>query len=207
VEDNVMKRYAIPVVIVLPILALTWVALGQEQETPAQRMRRERAEQAKRYANMSEEERARFREKVQQRERMIHEEREEAIRVIEEQLVRLKAAIQVQRSLGESQILSEEEKNKRSTAITDRRAALQEIVEQLGKLQYQGRQVDENTQFMLVSTDDLKPIQEAAKKEKAGQTRKLIDVLMRSRTSRNPGGGPGPGRRPQGRIEKPGTNN
>ncbi len=177
-----MKRYAIPVVVVMSILALTWVALGQEKETPAQRMRRERTEQAKRHVNMSEEERAKFRQQVRQTERMIHQEREEAIEVIEQQLARLKAAIQAQRPLGESQSLSEEEKNKRSTATAERRAALQEIIPQLGKLQYQGRQVDENTKFMLVSTNDLKPIQEAAEKEKAGQTRMLIDVLIRSRT-------------------------
>jgi hypothetical protein len=182
-----MKKYAIPVAVVLSILTLTWAGLGQEKETPAQRMRRERTEQAKRYVNMSEEERAKFRQQVQERESLIREDQEKAIEVIEQQLVRLKAAIQAQRPTGDTRDLTEEQRNKRITAFADRRAALQVIISELGKLQYRGRQAGENTQFMLVSTDDLKPIQEAAEKEKAGRTRKLIEVMIRSKTQNSAG--------------------
>jgi len=200
-----MKRYAIPVVVILAGFALAWAAFGQDEETRTQRMQREAAERAKRYANMSDEEKAIFREQVRETDRLRREYEEKAIKTIEEQLVRLKAAAQVQMPQGGLRDLSEEERNKLlKTAFTDRRAALQEIVTQVGRLQDRSRQPAENVQYMILSTDDLKPIQEAAANEKSGQTRMLIEVLIRSRTRQNPDSGrAGSAQRLQGRGDQP----
>ncbi|MGD8501063.1 MAG: hypothetical protein PVJ86_10475, partial [Phycisphaerales bacterium] len=91
-----MKRYLIAIAIALAVLMATWTAFGQD-EGAAQR--RERFESMrKRMENMSEEEREKFR--AQMRERyggrrggfMNPEEQQKAIKAIEAQLAKLKAA-------------------------------------------------------------------------------------------------------------------
>jgi non-ribosomal peptide synthetase component E (peptide arylation enzyme) len=189
VEANAMKRYAIPVVLISAVFALAWAAFGQDAETRTQKLQREAAERAKRYASMSEEEKAAFREQVRQKERMRREYEEKAVKTIEEQVVRLKTAAQFEMPQSRDRDLFKEEISKLSSAFAERRAALQEIVTQVGRLQDRSQQAGEDTQFMIISTDDLKPIQEAAAKEKAGQTRMLIEVLIRSRTRQDPDSG------------------
>jgi len=199
-EVNATKKYGIPVVVVLAVLAVTWSAFAHVQDRAGQRGRfqnmseEERAKMRGRFQNMSEEERAKFREQMRargggaRRGRMSREDQERAIKVIEEQLAKVKAAAQVQMPQGGFQNLSEEERNKLRTAFTDRSAALRAIVAQVGLLQ--GRRPQEGARFMIISANDLKPIQEAATKEKAEETGKLLRGLL----SR----GSGAGGRPQG---------
>ena len=53
-----MKRYLIPTVAVLLVLVVAWTAFGQAQERP-----RQRGNMRERMQNMSEEERAKMRER------------------------------------------------------------------------------------------------------------------------------------------------
>jgi len=200
-----MKKYAIPVVVVLAVFAVTWSAFGQGEETAAQRMRRELREQAERYRDMSDEERAKFREEVRARgggvrrgRYMNAEDQQKAIKAIEEQLVKLKAAAQVRFPQSSLQDLSDEERNKLRTTSADRSTALQAIVAQVALLQGRRQPEGEDAQFMIISTYDLKPIDEAATKETASKTRSLIHVLIRRITGRNPGWPQRPQSRPQG---------
>ena len=201
-----MKKYAIPVVVVLAVLAVTLSAFAQAQDRGGQRRggqnmsEEERAKMRERFQNMSEEERTKFRAQMQQRgggarrSRMSPEDQQKAIKAIEAALAKVKAAAQVQRPQGGFQDMSEEERNKLMTAFRDRSTALNAIIAQVAALQGRRQPEEEGTRFMIISASDLKPIQEAATKEKAEETGKLLQGLI----ARGSGRGPGGGGRPQG---------
>ena len=190
-----MKKYAIPVVVLLAVLAVTWSAFGQAQDRAAMR---------ERFQNMSPEEQAKFREQMRargggaRRGRMSREDQEKAIKAIEEALVKVKAAAQVQTPQGGFQDMSEEDRDKFRTAFTDRRTALQAIVAQVALLEGRRQPEGEGARFMIINTNDLRPIQEAATKEKAEETGKLPQGLIARGSGRGFGGRPGGGGRPQG---------
>jgi len=189
-----MKKYAIPAVIVLAILALVMVSYGQAQDRDSQRQA-----MRERFQNMSEEERAEFRQRMRDRGfggRMSREDQEKAVKEIEEQVAKLKAALQVERPQGGFQDLSEEERTKLRQSFTDRRNALQAIIAQVAALE--GRRAPEGAEdarFIIINTTDLKPIQEMAEKEKAKETSQLLARMA----SRGSGRGFFSGRRPGGR--------
>lgn len=185
-----MKKYAIPAVIVLAVLALVLVSYGQAQDRDSQR-----EAMRQRFQNMSEEERAKFREQMRERGfrgRMSREDQEKAVKAIEEQVAKLKAAIQVERPEGGFQDLSEEERNKLRQSFTDRRTALQAIVTQVAALQGRRQPEAEDARFIIINTVDIKPIQEMAEKEKAKETSQLL-ARMATRGSGRGFGGRGPG--------------
>jgi len=189
-----MKKYAIPVVVILAAIAVTWSAFAQAQD---------RASMRERMQNMSEEERAKFLEQMRargggsRRARLSPEDQQKAIKAIEAQLVKVKAAAQVQIPQGGYQDLSEEERNKIRTAFTDRGTALQTIVAQVALLEGRRQPTEEGARFMIINTSDLKPIQEAATKEKAEETGKLLQRLMARGSGRGFGGGRSGGQRQQ----------
>ena len=192
-----MKKHLIPIVAVLAVLAVVLVSFGQAQDRASQR-----EAMRERFQNMSEEERAKFREQMRSRgirsSRMSREDQEKAIKAIEEQLAKFKAAVQVQMPQGGFQDLSEDERVKLRQSFTDRRTALQAIVAQVARLQGRRQPEAEGAQFIIINTADLKPILEAATKEKAEETSKLLARLAgrgRGFGGRRPGTG---GQRPQG---------
>ncbi|MBN2591947.1 MAG: hypothetical protein JXA81_00460 [Sedimentisphaerales bacterium] len=184
-----MKKYAIPAVILLVVLALVMVSFGQAQDRQAMR---------ERFQNMSEEERAAFRERMRERGfggRMSREDQEKAVKEIEQQVAKLKAAIQAERPQGGFQDLSEEERNKLRQSFTDRRNALQAIIAQVAALEGRRQpEAAEDARFIIINTADLKPIQEMAEKEKATETSQLL-ARMASRGSGRDFGGRRPGQR------------
>jgi hypothetical protein len=190
-EASVMKKYAVPIIVVLAILAVTLSTFSQAAD---------RAGQRERGRNMSEEERAKLRERMggsrggPRGSRMSREDQEKAIKTIEEQLVKLKAVAQIQRPQGGFGDLSQEERNKLMTAFRDRRTALQTIVAQVALLEGRRQPEGERARFMIINTADLKPIQETATKEKAAETGKLLERLIARGTGRGFGGRPGGGR-------------
>ena len=181
-----MKKYAVPIIVVLAVLAVTLSTFSRAAD---------RASQRERFQNMSEEERAKFREQMQQRgggagrSRVSPEDQQKAIKAIEEALVKVKAAAQVQMPQGGFQDLSEEERTKLTTAFRDRSAALQAIVAQVALLEGRRQPEAEGARFIIINTEDLKPIQEAATKEKAEETGKLLQALTRRGSGRGAGGG------------------
>ncbi|TKJ35444.1 MAG: hypothetical protein CEE38_14815 [Planctomycetes bacterium B3_Pla] len=190
-----MKKYAIPIVVVLAVLAVTWSAFAQAQD---------RASQRERYQNMSPEEQAKFREQMRargggaRRSRMSAEDQQKAIKAIEEALVKFKAAAQIQRPQGGYQDLSDDERNKLRQVSMDRRTALQAIVAQVALLEGRRQPEAEGARFMIINTNDLKPIQEAAAKEKAKETVGLLERLAARGSGRGFGRGRPGGQRPQG---------
>jgi NADH dehydrogenase/NADH:ubiquinone oxidoreductase subunit G len=222
-ETNIMKKYLIPTVALLLVLVVAWTAFGQADERPRQRGNRERmqnmseeereqfrAQMRERFANMSEEERAQMRQRGGPRGgafMMGGQSQDEAIKAIEAQLAKLKAA-QFTRPQGGYQDLSQDERAKLRKNITKtfqtRQQALQTIIAQVAALQGR-RQPAAGAgagQFMIINTGDLKPIQEAAVKEKATETTQLLERLIARGSGRGFGGrggrGPGAGQRPQG---------
>ena len=197
-----MKKYAVPIIVVLAVLALTLSSFGRAADRAGQRARmseEERAKMRERFQNMSPEEQAKFRQQMaarggSRRARLSPEDQQKAIKAIEEQLVKLKAAAQIQTPQGGFRDLSEEERNKIMTAFRDRRTALQTIVAQVAMLEGRTQPQGEGARFMIINTMDLRPIQEAATKEKATETGKLIQAMMDRGTRRGFGGRPGGGR-------------
>ena len=192
-----MKKHLITIVAVLAVLAVVLVSFGQAQDRASQR-----EAMRERFQNMSEEERAKFRETMRSRgirsSRMSREDRLKAIKAIEEQVAKLKAATQVQMPEGGFQDLSEDERNKLRQSFTDRRTALQAIVAQVARLQGRRQPEEEGAQFIIINTADLKPIQEAAEKEKAKETAQLLTRLAGRGRGFFGGRRPGPSQRPQG---------
>jgi hypothetical protein len=180
-----MKKYAIPAVIILAVLALVMVSYGQAQNREAMRQR---------FQNMSEEERAKFREQMRSRggfgARLSREDQEKAVKEIEAQLAKLKVAIRVERPQGGFQDLSEEERTKLRQSMTDRRNALQAIIAQVAALEGRRQpEAAEDARFIIINTTDLKPIQEMAEKEKATETSQLLARMATRGSGRGFGGG------------------
>jgi hypothetical protein len=198
-ENIIMKRYLIPTITILLVLAVTWAAFGQAEERS-----RRREEMRQRFQNMSEEEREKFLAERRQRGGFRGrgffnpEAQEQAIKTIEEQIAKLKAA-KITMPEGGFQNLSEEERTKLRENMRNRQQSLQTIIAQVAMLQGRGQRPAEGGQFILINTSDLKPIQEAAVKEKAKETTQLLERLIARGTGRGFGGrGPGSGPRPQG---------
>jgi len=211
-----MKRYLIPIIVVVMVLAVTLVAFGQQERRGGRQnlSEEERAKMRERYQNMSEEEKAKFR--AQRLERggfgrggfMGREDQQKAIKAIEEQVAKLKAAQFTRPEGGRSfRDLPDDERaklrEKMMKVFRDRQNALQAIIAQVARLQGRRGPAPEGAQYLIISTSDLKPIQAAAKKEKAEETTKLLQRLIargsgRGFGGRGPGGRPGAGQRPQG---------
>jgi hypothetical protein len=216
-----MKRYLIPTIAVLMILAVTLVAFGQQERRGGGRAaegrrnisEEERTKMRERFQNMSEEEREKFRSQMRSRGGsgrggfMGREDQEKAIKTIEAQLAKLKAT-QTTRPAGGFRDLPEDERAKLMERMMkvrqDRQNALQTIIAQVARLQ--GRrgpapEAAEGVQYLIISTSDLKPIQAAAIKEKAKETAQLLQRLIaRGSGRRGPGGRMPGGRTPGGRT-------
>ncbi len=163
-----MKRYAVPTVVVLVVLALVLVSFGQEQG-----------------ARQGGQGRGGF---------MSSEERAKAIEAIEAQLAKLKASSQGAGFNREGmQNMSEEERAKMmekfQQARDERNKALQIIMAQVAAMQGRREPAPEGAQYLIIATTDLKPIQDAAVKEKATETAKLLEGLVARGSSRGFGGG------------------
>ena len=208
-----MKRYSILIVVVLMILAVAWTAFGQREGQPTERRgfgpqmsEEERAKMRERWQNMSEEERAKMRERFQN---MSEEERAkmregfqnmelEWIKAIEEQLAKLKAGIQAPGPAPGTLFrdLSEEERTKLREKFTKvreaRQATIGAILAQLAKLQGRMQPPAEGEQFIIVNTADLKAVRELAVKEKAKETEDRLRAMI-ERPTRGFGGRTGGG--------------
>lgn len=161
-----MKKHLISTVAIIVVLAVVLVSFGQQQSY--------------------------------RRPRMGREERLKAIESIEAQLAKLKEGGQRPTFNRESfQDMSEEDRTKFREQMTKVRQEQQKIYQtimgQLAGIQGRRQPAPEGAQYMIISTADLKPIQEAAEKEKAKETAELLTRLA----ARGQGRGFG-GRRPGG---------
>jgi len=209
-----MKRYLIPIIAVLLVLAVTLVAFGQQERRGGRQnlSEEQRAKMRERFQNMSEEERAKFRAEMRSRAGsgrggfLNREDQEKAIKVIEAQLAKIKAA-QTTRPAGGFRDLPEDERAKLREKMTkvfqDRQNALQTIIAQVARLQGRRGPAPEGAQYLIINVGDLKPIQAAAKKEKAEETAKLLQSLITRGSGRRGFGGRGPGGRPPGSGPRP----
>ena len=209
-----MKKCLISIGVALVVLAVAWPVLGQREGGQGREGQRrfqgmseeERAKMRERWQNMSEEEREKFRAQMRERfgsrgPRMSREEQLKAIKVIEQEVAKLKASMGDQPAFDRSrfQEMSEEERAKfteeRMKQRQEQRSAMSMIVAQLARLQGQ-RELAEGEEYLIISTGYLKPIHELALKEKAEETAQRLERLTRPR--RGFGDRP-PGSRPTGR--------
>jgi peroxiredoxin len=166
-----MKRYLISFITVLAVLAVTRGAFAQEKETPGRNVLQQQENMRQRFQDMSEAEREKFMTEMQQRREkymnMSEAEREKfraemqqrfggrislsredqlnAISAIEQQVAKLKAAVQsiIPEDKVQSLNLSDEEqaklREKKAKAARERMTAIRAIEEQLAKLRGPGR--------------------------------------------------------------------
>ena len=178
-----MKRYIIPIGAVLVVLLVVWSAFGQEQERTGQR---ENIVQKQKLQNMSEEDRKQFMAQVRQKSGSSRtgtggrEEQLKAIAAIQEQLEKLKTAIE---SVDEGAIrrfgeLSEEERTKlrenMTKAAQTRQLAMRKVEEKLEVLRESGQREVQP----LMPIRELQMIREVAIREKATQTASGIARLI-----------------------------
>jgi len=204
-----MKKYLISTVAVVVVLAMVWAAFGQQERRGGRQnlSEEERTKMRERFQNMSEEERAKFREQMRSRfgsgrgGSMGREGQLEAIKVIEAQLAKLKAA-QTTRPTGGFRDLPEDERakimEKYRKVRQERQQALQTIIAQVARLQGRRGPAPEGAQYLIISTSDLKPIQDSAVKEKAKETAQLLQRLIARGSGRRGFGGRPPGSRTPG---------
>ena len=214
---------------VMVVLVVALAAFAQDEETTAQRVQRQRENMRQRYENMSEEEREKFRAEMRQRrerfENMSEAEREKfraemqqrfgagdtvrlrevhlkAIEAIEEQLAKLKAAVEVRGGRARWQELSEEERTqvreKFMKARQERQEAIEAIEQQLAKFRGPGRPQAETQP----SIGELMAIHELAVKENATQTATRLERLIARFKRESRVRVPEPRPRPQ-RLERP----
>jgi hypothetical protein len=206
-EADIMKKYLIPTIGILLVLTVAWAAFAQQERRGGRQLsEEERARMRERFQNMSEEEREKFREQMRARggfgrgRFMSPEEQEKVIKVIQGELAKLKAA-QYTRPEGGFRDLSEDERAKLREKMMKvrqvRQQALQTIIAQVAMLQGRRGPAAEGEQYLIINTADLKPIQAAAKKEKAEETSQLLQNLIARGSGRGFGGRPGTGQRPQ----------
>ncbi len=164
-----------------------WQSMSEEEREKF------RAQMREKWQNLSEEEkeklRAQMRERFGGRRRGFgSEEQLKAIKAIEEQLGKLKAGIEAMDSNDQRPFrdLPEEERTKLrekfSKAREERQTVLQTIIGQIAMLQGQ-RLPAEGEELVIVSTRELKAIQELAVKEKAEETARRIEMLSSGKRS------------------------
>ncbi|MFC1793727.1 hypothetical protein ACFL3Q_09100 [Planctomycetota bacterium] len=166
-----MKKHLISTIAIIVVLAVVLVSFGQQQSS--------------------------------RRPRMGREERMKAIESIEAQLAKLKEGGQRPTFNRESfQDMSEEERTKFREQMMKVREEQQKIYQtimgQLAGIQGRREPAPEGAQYLLITTADLKPIQEAAAKEKAEETGKLLARLATRGQGRGFGGGRPGGQRQRG---------
>jgi hypothetical protein len=229
-EVNIMTRHIVSIGIILTFLVMAWPTAGQDEQRAGQTDRLQNIRE--RWQNMSEEEREKFKDEMrgnrQGWENLSEEEREklrsqvrerlsagparigrqeqlEAIKVIEEQVAKLKAALETSRPEGRGRPgdPSEEERAKMReqmmAAMRGRQTAIRAIDEQLEKLRGPVRPSPEPP----VRIGELKQIHDLAVKEKATETAKRLERLMASYRGEFPGGGQPMEPRPRGDIPRP----
>jgi hypothetical protein len=165
-----MKRYVISAVAILMVLAMVFVAFGQERGT-----RQGQGQGQGRGGFMS------------------AEERTKAVEAIEAQLAKLKAGSMGSGFNRESfQNMSEEERTKfrekMMAARQEQQKSIQIILGQLAALEGRREPAAEGARYMIIATTDLKPIQDSAVKEKATETAKLLEGLAARGSGRGFGG-------------------
>ncbi len=204
-----MKRYLIPIIAVLLVLAVTLVAFGQQERRGGRQnlSEEQRAKMRERFQNMSEEERAKFREQMRSRGGsgrggfIGRQDQEKAIKAIEAQLAKLKAT-QTTRPAGGFRDLPEDERakliEKMMKVREERQQALQAIIAQVARLQGQRQPAAEGARYLIINVGDLKPIQDSAVKEKAKETAQLLQRLIARGSGRRGPGGRTPGSRTPG---------
>lgn len=217
-----MKRYLMPAVLALTVLAVAWPAFGQREGKQAERQAAERqdgpmfqmlspeeaAKLKEKWPNMSEDERAKFRAEMRQRwQNMSEEEKEkfkagmrerfgagrlgpgmgreeqlQVIKVIEEQVAKLKAAIEQTMTPEALQKLREapaEESTKIREKLMKARRGRQEAIAaievQIAKLKGEGAPIGPPPGALL---GELQAIRKMAVEEKAQETAKRLEKLI-----------------------------
>jgi hypothetical protein len=200
-----MKRHIVLIVIVQAVLMVAFNAFGQNEErtgrteqrqdirqrwekmSPAERekFKAEMEERRKKFQNMSDEERDKLR--TQMRDRfgsrsavIGREEQVKSIKAIEEQVAKLKAAVEVKVPENRNQLreLPEEERaklrEKMMAAMRERQMAIRAIEQELAKLKGSSRPATVSEARL----SELRAIHKLALREKAPQTADRLDKLI-----------------------------
>jgi peroxiredoxin len=206
-----MNRHTISIVVILTVLIGTCATFAGDSERAGRgQMQLELRRPRERWQNMSEADREKFRAEMRERfgsrpPGVGREEQLNAVKMIEEQLARLKAAIEVTVPENRSswRDLSDEERTalreKMMAAARDRRMAIRAMEDELARLRGPIRpELDPQEQI-----DDLRAIHELAVKENATQTAERLERLIASLRRASARRGPRPEPRPRGDVGRP----
>jgi len=177
-----MRKLGISSVVILFVLMAAWPAFGQSAEADGQRERLEGMRQ--KWQNMSEEEKEKYRARMQNRagsRGMGREGQLKAIAVIEEQVAKLKAAVEnMGQGWDQYQSMSEEERikfrEKMSKVAEARQKAITAIEQQLARLRFRRQRQQPAEAPTRIS--ELQEIHQLAIKEKATETAKRLEGFI-----------------------------
>jgi DNA repair exonuclease SbcCD ATPase subunit len=181
-EANVMKKNVISGIVLLTVFISAISVFGQPADKSDQQ--KEQLENIRqRWQNMSDEEKEKLRPKIQ--DRIISrgaglEGQLEAVKTIEEQVVKLKAAIESMiQSRSQYQNASEQEKvlysKKMAEAAQTRQQAIASIEQQFARFRFREQRQIPEPQTRL---DELQEIHQLAVKEKATETAQRLESLI-----------------------------
>ena len=159
-----------------------WEKMSPEER---EKFKAEMEERRKKFQNMSDEEREKLRTQMRDRfgsrsTAIGREEQIKSIKTIEEQVARLKAAVEVRMPENRSRLreLPEEERTKlrekMMAAMRERQTAIRAIEQELAKLKGPGRPATESQARL----SELRAIHKLALREKATQTADRLDKLI-----------------------------
>lgn len=147
-----------------------------------------RAEMREKWEQMSERERGGLMSRMRDRFSSRREERLNAVKAIEEQLAKLKEALDTERETrADFQEMSPEERAKLGERWTkvreEQQNAIAAIISQIAVLQGQRQPTAEGDEFIIVNAGELKEIHELAVKEKAGKAAQRLEALTSGQMS------------------------
>jgi len=176
-----MKKFLILIVGIVVVSTGVWAAFGQASGEDRRGALRQR------WNNMSEQEKEQISAQMRERFSSRREEQLKAIKTIEEQLAKLKESAEGMSRDRRSEFreMSPEEKIKFREQWTkmrkERQEAIKAIIAQMAILQGRRQPPAESEELVIVSTNELKAIQELALKEKATETAERLEEFNKGR--------------------------
>lgn len=177
-----MRKLIISSIVILIVFTGSMAISGQPSEEPKQEQSKQLEKMREQWPNMSEQERAKLRADMRSRvgSRVFSLEVQlQAVKVIEEQVTKLKSALESMFEIRKQyQNMTDEQREKIGKLSITRQQATAEIEKQLEKLRFKGhRRPVEEPQIQL---KELQEIQQLAVKEKATETAIRLENFISS---------------------------
>ncbi len=181
-----MRIYITSGVVVLSLFICAMTIFGQSSESSEKGRREQLENMRERWPNMSEEEKTKLRADMRNRagsRTLSLEVQLQAVKTIEEQVAKLKSALEGMIKVREQyRNITDEQREKIGKMSIARQQAIAAIEQQLEKLRFRGQR--QQVQEPQIRLNELQEIQQLAVKEKAAETAKRLESFISSYQNR-----------------------